>query len=122
MLLFTGRIQNAIRLRIASVKTSAIIFLIATYFSWIAVFSYSYLYESEVEFYYYLTSWVIGVVNYGLNLFIGDKLNLKELLFIGLIVSGSVWVFPPLLFTFFGIPFVIVYLAIVIYLHTSQLS
>tara|TARA_R110002072_G_scaffold303043_2_gene491984 strand:- start:159834 stop:160115 length:282 start_codon:yes stop_codon:yes gene_type:complete len=85
------------------------------------IVGYSYFHESEeIAFFYYLILWGIGVVNYGLNIYVADQLKLREPFFTTMIISGSFWVFPPLMFTYFGIPCMIVYLAIGIYLFSSK--
>lgn len=76
----------------------------------------------KTEFPYIFVIWAIGIANVGLNVYYGTKMKLKKWYLISLIISGLTWAFPPLLFTFFGIPFLIIYLLFGIYLHSQSLT
>ena len=52
--------------------------------------------------------------------YFSDKKYSKKV-FIIFIISGITWLFPPLLATYFGIPFFLIFLGVGIYLHSSEL-
>lgn len=82
-----------------------------------------FVFENElqnVEFPYFFIIWEIGILNAGLNIYYGVKTELKTWILILLIISGLIWIFPPLLITYFGFPFLFIYLAIGIYLHAKK--
>ena len=74
----------------------------------------------KLEFPYIFVVWGIGILNVVFNIYYGVKLKLKTWILILLIVSGLTWAFPPLLFTFFGIPFLIIYLSLGFYIHGQK--
>jgi hypothetical protein len=97
----------------------ALIFLIISYLSLIAMF----VFENElqsVEFPYFFIIWGIGILNVGFNIYYGVKTKLKTWILILLIISGIIWIFPPLLITYFGFPFLIIFLIIGIYLQGQK--
>lgn len=99
-----------------SIRKLALIFLILSYLSLILIF----VFQNELqnsEFPYIFLFWGIGIANVVTNIFYVSKLKLKEWILILLIISGLTWAFPPLLFTFFGIPFLIAYLIVGFYIH-----
>ncbi|MEG9329232.1 hypothetical protein V6B16_14930 [Salinimicrobium catena] len=74
----------------------------------------------ESDFPYIFVVWGVGIINVVLNVYYGIELKLKKRMLILLIISGLTWAFPPLLFTFFGIPFLIVYLGIGLNMHGQK--
>lgn len=97
----------------------ALTFLIISYLSLIAMF----VFENElqnVEFPYFFIIWGIGILNAGFNIYYGVKTELKTWILILLIISGIIWIFPPLLITYFGFPFLIIFLIIGIYLQVQK--
>ena len=102
-------------------KTPALIFLILSYLALLFIF----VFENElqnIEFPYFFVVWAIGIINLVLNIFYGIKIELKTWLLVLLIISGMTWLFLPLIFTFFGIPFLLIYLAIGVYIHRQKIS
>jgi len=79
-------------------------------------------YLEIVEFPYIFVIWGIGIINFILNVYLGEKLKIKNWAFIMLVISGLTWAFPPLFFTFFGIPFLIIYLIIGVYIHRQTFT
>jgi hypothetical protein len=79
-------------------------------------------YLEIVEFPYIFVIWGIGIINFISNVYYGEKLKIKKWAFIMLVISGLTWAFPPLLFTFFGIPFLIIYLIIGVYIHRQSFT
>lgn len=101
------------------IRISALTFLIISHLCLVAMF----VFENElqnVEFPYFFIIWGIGIFNAGLNIYYGVKMELKTWILVLLIISGIVWFFPPLLMTYFGFPFLLIFLAIGIYLHTKK--
>ena len=101
------------------IRISALIFLIISHLSLVAMF----VFENElqnVDFPYFFVIWGIGILNAGLNIYYGVKMELKTWILILLIISGIVWFFPPLLITYFGFPFLLIFLVIGIYLHIKN--
>lgn len=101
------------------IRILALIFLIVSYLSIIAMF----VFENElqnVEFPYFFIIWGIGILNAGINIYYGVKTELKTWLLVLLITSGIIWIFPPLLITYFGFPFLIIFLIIGIYLQGQK--
>lgn len=83
------------------------------------VFLYeSVLEKAEIDVFFAL--WGIGIVNAGLNVLYATKLKLKDKIFVLLVVSGLPLAFPPLLFSFFGIPCLVVFLVIGIYMQLGE--
>ncbi|CAM3492972.1 hypothetical protein POKO110462_05410 [Pontibacter korlensis] len=64
--------------------------------------------------------WGFGVINLITNAIYVDKAKFRIWVLLLLVTSGSTWVFPPLLFTYFGIPFLFVYLIVSIYVHFKK--
>lgn len=98
------------------IRTLALVFLILSYSNLILIF----VFQNElqkIEFPYIFLLWGIGIASVVTNIYYVSKLKLKEWVLILLMISGLTWAFPPLLFTFFGVPFLIAYLIIGIYIH-----
>lgn len=101
------------------IRISALTFFIISHLCLVAMF----VFENElqnVDFPYFFIIWGIGILNAGLNIYYGVKLGLKKWILILLIISGLVWFFPPLQFTYFGIPFLLIFIVIGIYLHLKN--
>ena len=101
------------------IRISALTFLIFSHLCLVAMF----VFENElqnVDFPYFFIIWGIGILNAGLNIYYGVKIELKTWILILLTISGIVWFFPPLLMTYFGIPFLFIFLVIGIYLHIKN--
>ena len=103
------------------IRITALVFLILSYLTLIIMLVFENDLQS-LEFPQIYIIWGIGIINVGLNIFYVIKLELKSWILILLIISGLTWAFPPLLFTFFGIPFLIIYLVIGIYVHVQKLT
>jgi len=98
------------------VKLTALMFLILSYLCLILVL----IFDSELqkaEFRYIFIVWGIGIINVVLNIYYGIKIETKSWILILFIICGLTWVLIPLLMTNVGIPFLILYLAIGIYIH-----
>ena len=54
--------------------------------------------------------WITGIANYILTIIYAVNIRLKTIYVVGLGLTGITWAFPPLLFTYLGIPFLIIYL------------
>ena len=74
----------------------------------------------ESDFPYFFILWGLGILNLGFNVYWADQLNINKWILVGFVISGLVWAFPPLLATYFGIPFLIVYLMIGIFIHSRK--
>lgn len=74
--------------------------------------------DAEGDFVYlFYIAWVFGIISVISNILLADKIGIKGWL-IGMFgVCGILWFFPPLLITYFGIPCMIIFLAIGIYVH-----
>jgi hypothetical protein len=64
---------------------------------------------SEADGNSFITIWITGGLLYVLAIIYSLMLRDKPWLLGGLFVFGLVWVFPPFLFTVFGIPFLALY-------------
>ena len=62
---------------------------------------------------------VTGGLNYGLTLYLSVNFDNKSWRTVTIGLCGLTWLFPPLLFTFFGIPFLLVYLIFALQLLTN---
>ncbi len=72
--------------------------------------------EGDSVYLFYI-AWVFGIISVISNILLADKIGIKGWL-IGMFgVCGILWFFPPLLITYFGIPCMIIFLAIGIYVH-----
>ena len=101
------------------IKVSSLGLLILSYLALVMMF----IYENELQdtlIPQIFIIWIIGAVNFALNITYGLKVGLKNILFISFVVSGLVWMFPPLMFTIFGIPFLVIYFVIGIYIHMMK--
>lgn len=76
--------------------------------------------DSYNSFYLMLVGWILGIVSALSNIFLADKINLNKKLFILFILSSLVWIIPIFLFTYFGIPCLLVFLFISIYVHLNS--
>ena len=62
-------------------------------------------------------AWILGITSVISNILLAEKININKWLIILFIISGILWIFPPLFFTYFGIPCLLVFLGIGIYTH-----
>tara|TARA_R110001606_G_scaffold117289_1_gene246728 strand:+ start:482 stop:796 length:315 start_codon:yes stop_codon:yes gene_type:complete len=67
--------------------------------------------------YHFYIAWFFGIISVISNTILADKIKIKKWLFILFIFCGILWIFPPLLITYFGIPCMIIFLVIGIYIH-----
>ena len=67
--------------------------------------------------YLIFAAWIIGVTNAISNILLAEKIDINKWLIILFIISGILWIFPPLFFTYFGIPCLFIFLGIGIYTH-----
>lgn len=67
--------------------------------------------------YLFYIAWVFGIISVISNIMLADKIRLKGWLIALFGVCGILWFFPPLLMTYFGIPCMILFLVIGIYIH-----
>ena len=65
--------------------------------------------DSDTNYFFY-AAWIFGIISVLSNIFLADELNCKKWQILILIISGIFWFFPPLLITFFGIPFLIIFI------------
>lgn len=103
------------------IRISALIFLSLSYLSLTLMLVFE-NHLQKTEFPYIFIVWGIGILNVVLNVYYGIKLELKTWILISLIISGLTWAFLPFFFTFFGIPFLIIYLVIGLYIHGQKLT
>ncbi len=68
--------------------------------------------------------WASGILNVILVMLYFFKSSSKENIWLALalILTGLSWVFPPLLITYFGIPFSLIYFFITIYILSRPLN
>jgi len=74
----------------------------------------------DIDFPTIFVLWGFGLINVILNAIYVEKLRLANWVLLLLVISGLTWAFPPLLFTFFGIPFLLIYLIVGIYVHLQK--
>ena len=99
------------------IQLTALTFFILSHICLILMF----VFDQELqETDYIFVVWGVGIINVVLNVYYGIKMELRNWILILFIISGLTWAFPPLLFTFFGIPFLIVYLTIGLFLHGQK--
>lgn len=77
------------------------------------------LFGSSVEYLWYLP-FITGAANFGVTIFLSANFDTNPWRTVTLGISGLTWFFPPLMFTVFGIPFLIVYLIFSLQLLTSR--
>jgi hypothetical protein len=53
--------------------------------------------------------WIIGGLLYSMTIVYATRIKTKNWILMTIILSGTVWIFPPLMFTMIGIPFSILY-------------
>ena len=82
---------------------------------------FMFLFEKELQendFPFLAVLWGLGVLSLGFNIYWADQLNISKWVLILLTMSGLVWAFPPALATYFGIPFLIIFLVLGIFIHS----
>jgi hypothetical protein len=88
-------------------RIGIIVFLILSYALLVIIFATDSSESISTKNYVYL--WIVGVVLYVLTILYATKVDRKGWVTTIIFISGSVWVFPPLMATYFGIPFLVVY-------------
>ena len=79
----------------------------------------TFIFDSAVtgKAYLFYIAWFFGIISVISNAILGDKIKIKKWRFVLFIFCGILWVFPPLLITYFGIPCMIIFLIIGIHIH-----
>jgi len=73
--------------------------------------------ETQEFSYIFYIAWAIGIISVVSNILFADKIRMNSWL-IGIFgICGILWFFPFLLITYFGIPFMVIFLVIGIYIH-----
>ncbi len=72
--------------------------------------------------YLLFAAWIIGVTNAISNILLAEKIDINKWLIILFIISGILWIFPPLFFTYIGIPCLFIFLVIGIYTHIKAIK
>ncbi|PQB05792.1 hypothetical protein BST85_13475 [Aureitalea marina] len=72
--------------------------------------------NGENIFLFYL-AWILGIVSVVSNLILADNLGINKWALGVFGLFGIAWLFPPMLFTFFGIPCLVGFLGFGIYFH-----
>ncbi len=67
--------------------------------------------------YLFYIAWFFGIISVISNAILADKIKIKKWIFVLFIICGVLWLFPPLLITYFGIPCMIIFLVIGINIH-----
>ncbi|MBB3698251.1 hypothetical protein KMW28_17165 [Flammeovirga yaeyamensis] len=71
----------------------------------------------------YIILFIIGIINVVALISYLSSLKLKSWVFTAILLTGTVWLFPPLNFTYIGIPFQITYLIVglIIFINPKML-
>ena len=89
--------------------------LILTYSLLILVFIFD---STNMNIDYLLfATWITGVTNAISNFLLAEKIDINKWLTILFVISAILWIFPPLFFTYFGIPCLVIFLGIGIYIQ-----
>lgn len=78
--------------------------------------------DSDNAFYLMLIAWFLGIVSALSNIFLADKINLSKKVFILFVLSSSVWLLPVFLATYFGVPCLMIFLTITVYVHLMPIK
>jgi len=70
--------------------------------------------------YLFYTAWILGIISVVSNIILADKIKLNHWLIGAFGICGLIWFFPPFLITSFGIPFIVIFLCIGIYIHLKS--
>lgn len=103
------------------VKLFGLLFFILSYLGVATVFLFENKLE-DTEFPYWIPLWILGIVNVIFNIIYGANTKLKKLVFISMIISSTVWLFIPLMYSILGAIFLIIYFLNVIYIHTQSVK
>ena len=115
--MLTNKFEMALKvLRYLAVLTLLTNYILATLLLFDIAFS-----ESENIIWWIWASGIINVILVTVYFFKSSSQK-KIWVAITVILTGITWVFPPLLFTYFGIPFSIIYFFISIYILTQPLN
>jgi hypothetical protein len=96
-------------------KTIGLSSLILSYLFLILAFVFDNAIGSNTYLFY--IAWVFGIISVISNTMLADEIRIKGWLIALFGICGILWFFPPLLITYFGIPCMIIFLAIGIYIH-----
>jgi hypothetical membrane protein len=77
--------------------------------------------DGKYVFLFYL-AWASGIVSVVSNILLADKIDLNKWIIAIFGICGILWLFPYFLITYFGIPCLIIFLGIGIYLHIKAFS
>ncbi|PTB95761.1 hypothetical protein C9994_10325 [Marivirga lumbricoides] len=98
-----------------SIKIIGLLSLVLSYL----ILGLNFIFDNAILFY---IAWFFGIVSVISNVLWADKLNLNRWLIIVFTMCGILWVFPVLLITYFGIPCMLLFLILGIYIHTKKLQ
>ncbi|HCV81120.1 MAG: hypothetical protein CMP12_01810 [Zunongwangia sp.] len=77
---------------------------------------------SEPKDYMLYIFWFFGILNAGTNIYYAIEKSINKWVTILFVITSIIWIFPFLLITYFGIPFLIIYLFIGIYIQLNQVT
>ena len=77
---------------------------------------------SETKDYMLYIFWLFGILNAGTNIYYAIEKSINKWVTILFVITSIIWIFPFLLITYFGIPFLIIYLFIGIYIQLKQVT
>jgi hypothetical protein len=95
-------------------KILAFVFLLLSYTSLSLVFVFDN--HDQENPWPFCIAWILGILSFIFNTIVGEK-NLNRWVFVLQIITGIMWLIPFLLITYFGIPCLIIYFFIGIYLQ-----
>lgn len=70
----------------------------------------------------FFSSWILGIISFISNFLLAEKMDINKWLTILLVLGGILWVFPPLLITYFGFPCMIIFVGIAIFIHIKAIK
>lgn len=69
--------------------------------------------------YFFYIAWGLGILSVLSNIFLADEIGIRTWVLVIFSISGLFWFFPPLLITFFGFPFLLIFFVIGIYIQAQ---
>ncbi|GMN04789.1 hypothetical protein MTsPCn5_01770 [Croceitalea sp. MTPC5] len=110
--------NDKLRMNKIQAKPARIIALSATSLSYLLLI-FILVFETRTTDYTYLfySAWFFGIVSVISNMILAIKIKIKSWLIVVLGISGIIWLFPPLLMSFYGFPCIFIFLIVAIYLH-----
>ena len=75
---------------------------------------------SDVKFQYLM--WILGAITAITNILLADKLVIKKWVMVLFTISGIMWILPILLITYFGIPCLLIFFIIGVYVHKESFA